>query len=88
MLQRTSLAASVIIGITCIAALSTDAFAYRGGARVGRVGVHHRGVHRAGIYRRSVYRGTALRRGVAVGTAAAGAYYLPRCGFLPLPPCY
>ena len=35
-----SLAASVIIGIACIATISTDAFAYRGGrVGVGRAGV-------------------------------------------------
>jgi hypothetical protein len=80
-----SLAASVIIGIACIATISTDAFAYRRGVGVGRVGVHHGGV----------YRGAAVRRGVAVGVgaaavgaAAAGAYYAPRCGYYPYPPCY
>jgi hypothetical protein len=25
---------------------------------------------------------------VGAGAAAAGAYHAPRCGFLPLPPCY
>jgi hypothetical protein len=78
-----SLAASIIVGIACIATVSTDAFAYRAGvgrAGVGRAGVHHGGVHH----------GAAVRRGVAVGAgaAAAGAYHAPRCGFLPLPPCY
>ena len=78
-----SLAASIIVGIACIATVSTDAFAYRadvGRAGVGRAGVHHGGVHH----------GAAVRRGVAVGAgaAAAGAYHAPRCGFLPLPPCY
>ena len=78
-----SVAASVIVGIACIATVSTDAFAYRAGvgrAGVGRAGVHHGGVHH----------GAAVRRGVAVGAgaAAAGAYHAPRCGFLPLPPCY
>jgi hypothetical protein len=88
-----SLAASVIVGIACIATISTDAFAYRGGrVGVGRVGVHH-----AGVYRGGVYRGAAVRRGVAVGVGAAavgaaayGAYgaYAPRCGYYPNPPCY
>ena len=81
-----SLAASVIIGIGCIATVSTDAFAYRGGrAGVGRVGVHHAGV----------YRGAAVRRGVAVGVGAAavgaaayGAYGAARCGYYPYPACY
>jgi hypothetical protein len=79
------LAASVIIGIACIATISTDAFAYRRGVGVGRAGVYHGGV----------YRGAAVRRGVAVGVgaaavgaAAAGAYYAPRCGYYPNPPCY
>src|ERR1700686_3104131 len=91
-----SLAASVIVAITCIATISTDALAFRregvgvGRAGVGRVGVYHGGVHRAGFYR-----GAAVRRGVAVGAgaaavgaAAAGAYYAPRCGYYPNPPCY
>ena len=94
-----SLAASVIIGVGCIATVATDAFAYRGGARVGRAGVYHGGVHRAGVYRGGVYRGGVYRgapiaRGVAVGVgaaavgaAAAGAYYAPRCGYYPYPPC-
>ena len=84
-----SLAASVIIGIACIATISTDAFAYRRGVGVGRVGVG-----RVGVYRGGVYRGAVVRRGVAVGVgaaavgAAAGAYYAPRCGYYPYPPCY
>ena len=85
-----SLAASVIISIGCIATISTDAFAYRRGVDVGRTGVYHGGVYRGGVYR-----GAALRRGVAVGVgaaavgaAAAGAYYAPRCGYYPNPPCY
>lgn len=99
-----SLAASVIIGIACVATVSTDAFAYRRGG-VARAGVYHGGVHRAGVYRggvyrggayrAGVYRGAAVRRGVAVGAgaaavgaAAAGAYYAPRCGYYPYPPCY
>jgi hypothetical protein len=79
-----SLAASVIIGIACIATISTDAFAYRRGVGVGRAGVYHGGV----------YRGAAVRRGVAVGVgaaavgaAAAGAYGAYRCGYYPNPPC-
>ncbi len=89
-----SLAASVIVGIACIATISTDAFAYRRGVGVGRVGVGRVGVGRVGVYRGGVYRGAALRRGVAVGVgaaavgAAAGAYYAPRCGYYPYPPCY
>src|ERR1700680_2979381 len=90
-----SLAATVIVGIACIATISTDAFAYRRGVGVGRAGVYHGGVHRGGLYRGAVYRGgvyrgAAVRRGVAVGVgaAAAGAYYAPRCGYYPNPPCY
>src|SRR5271154_1247730 len=75
-----SLAASLIIGIGCIATISTDASAYY------RRGV---GVYHGGVYRGGVYRGAAVRRGVAVGVgaaavgaaavgaAAAGAYYAP-----------
>jgi len=44
-----SVAASVIIGIGCIATFSTDAFAYRAG--VGRAGVYRGGVHRGAVYR-------------------------------------
>ena len=65
-----SLAASVIVGIACIATISTDAFAYRRGVGVGRVGVFT-GVYHGGVYRGGVYRGAAVRRGVAVGVGAA-----------------
>ena len=89
-----SLAASVIIGIGCVAMISTDAFAYRGGrAGVGRAGVYHGGAYRGGVYR-----GAAVRRGVAVGVGAAavgaaaygayGAYGAQRCGYYPYGPCY
>src|ERR1700716_2455106 len=85
-----SLAASVIVGIACIATISTDAFAYRRGVGVGRAGVYHGGVYRGGVYR-----GAAVRRGVAVGVgaaavgaAAAGAYGAYRCGYYPYRPCY
>jgi len=88
-----SVTASIVIGIACIATVTTDAFAYRRGAGAGRAGVHHGGVHH--VYRGGVYRGAAVRRGVAVGVgaaavgaAAAGAYYAPRCGYYPYPPCY
>ena len=90
-----SLTAAVIIGIGCVATISTDAFAYRGGrAGVGRAGVYHHG----GAYRGGVYRGAAVRRGVAVGVGAAavgaaaygayGSYHTPRCGYAPYGPCY
>src|SRR6201987_2723461 len=84
-----SLAASVIVGIACIATISTDAFAYRRGVGVGRAGVYHGGVYRGGAYR-----GAAVRRGGAVGVGAAavgaGAYGSSRgyhCGYYPNPPC-
>ena len=90
-----SLAASIIIGIACIATISTDASAYRRGVGVGRARVYHGGVYRGGVYRGGVYRGAAVRRGVAVGVgaaavgaAAAGAYGARRCGYYPYPPCY
>src|SRR5882757_10900806 len=89
-----SLAASAIIGIGCIAMISTDAFAYRGG----RAGVHRGGAYHGGVYRGGVYRGAPIARGVAVGVGAAavgaaaagayGGYYAPRCGYYPYPPCY
>jgi hypothetical protein len=78
-----ALAASAIIGIGCIAMISTDTFARGGrGAGVGRAGVGH--VGRVGV--------APVRRGVAVGVGAAavgaaaarGAY----CGYAPYPPCY
>jgi hypothetical protein len=80
-----SLAASVIVGIACVAIVSTDAFAYRARAGVGRAGVYHGGVHRVAPVRRGVAAGVA----VGAGAAAAGAYYgAPRCGYYPYPPCY
>jgi hypothetical protein len=80
-----SLATSVTIAIACIATISTDAFAYRRG-----VGAYHGGVYRGGVYRRApVARGVAIGVGAAaVGAAATGAYYAPRCGYYPYPPCY
>jgi hypothetical protein len=89
------LVASAIVGIGCMAMISTDALAYRGGGRagVGRVGVGRVGVHHGGVYR-----GAAVRRGVAVGVGAAavgaaaygayGAAYGQRCGYYPYPACY
>ena len=75
------LAASAIIGIGCLATVSTDAVAFRRGVGVGRPGV---GVARVAPVRRGVRAGVA----VGVGAAAAGAYYAPRCGYYPYPPCY
>ena len=73
-----SLCASAVLGIGCLAMVSTDASAYRGRGGVHRAGVHHggayRGAYRAGAYRgyrAGVYRGAAVRRGVAVGVGAA-----------------
>lgn len=91
-----SLAAAVVLGIASIAIVSSDAFAYRGGAVRGGA-VYRGGAVRGGaVYRGGAYRGVAVRRGVAVGVgaaavgaAAAGAYYAaPRCGYYPYPPCY
>ena len=89
-----SVVASVVIGIGCIATISTDAFAYRGG---GRAGVGRAGVYHGGVYRGGVYRGAAVRRGVAVGVGTAavgaaaygayGAYGAARCGYYPYPAC-
>ena len=84
-----ALAASVILGIGCIAAVSTDALARGGRAGVGhaggvgRAGVGHVGVGRVGV--------APVRRGVAVGVGAAaarGAYGAYQCGYAPYPPCY
>ena len=85
-----SVVVSAVLGLACLATISTDASAFRRGVGVGRAGVYHGGVYRGGVYR-----GVAVRRGVAVGVgaaavgaAAAGAYYAPRCGYYPYPPCY
>jgi len=92
MARRTliSLAASVIVGIACVATVSTDAFAFRGGR--GGVGVGRVGVHHAGVYRAPVRRGVRAGVAVGVGAAAAGAYGAYRapaqCGYYPYPPCY
>jgi hypothetical protein len=77
-----SLAASAVIGVACVAAVSTDAFAYRRGVAVGHAGVYRGGVARGGVARAGVYRGGVYRnggfyggapiaRGVAVGVGAA-----------------
>ena len=80
-----SVTAAALIGIACV---STEALAWRGGARVGgaRVGgVHH--VYHGGAY---VRRGVAVGVGAAaVGAAAAGTYYnRAQCGYYPYPRCY
>ena len=93
MLPRTSgLVAAAIIGISCIAMISTDALAFRGGAGragVGRggVGVHHAGV---GVHHVGRVGVAPVRRGVAVGVGAAAARgaYGAYCGYAPYPPCY
>jgi hypothetical protein len=82
-------AAALVLGV---ASLSTEALAFRGGAR----GVYHgggRGVYHGGYaYRRGYRPGVgvgAAAAGAAVGAAAAGAYYnSARCGYYPNPPCY
>ena len=81
-----SIAVAAILGIACV---STDALAYRGGARVG-------GARVGGVYRGGAYRGAYVHRGVGVGigAAAVGAaviaprYYNSACGYYPNPPCY
>ncbi len=97
-----SLCASAVLGIGCLAMVSTDASAYRGRGGVHRAGVYHGGAYRGaayrGAYRAGVYRGAAVRRGVAVGVGAAavgaaaagayGAYGAYRCGYYPYGPCY
>jgi hypothetical protein len=71
-----SLAASTIVGIVCLATISTDALAYRKGA-----GVHHGAVRAA----------PAVAIVVAVGDGPV-ADRIPRCLdsviFYPYPPCY
>jgi hypothetical protein len=83
-----TLAASAIIGMGCLAMVSTDAFARggRGGAGVGRPGVGV-GAPGVGVARAPVRRGVAVGVGAAAaGAAATGAY--ARCGYSPYPPCY
>jgi hypothetical protein len=68
-----SIAAAALLGITSV---STEALAYRGGARAG--GVHRGGgvaYHGGGAYHRGgyAYRGGYWRPGVAAGAAAVGA---------------
>ena len=79
-----SLAAYFLIGVATVATLSTDAFAYRRVAGVGRVGVGHVGVHRYAPVRR----GVAVGVGVGVGAAAVGTYHARHCGYYPYPACY
>jgi hypothetical protein len=60
---------AAIFGIACV---STDAFAYRGGARGGRIGTA--GMHSAGVYHGGgAYRGGYGRPGWGAGAAAVGA---------------
>jgi len=83
-----ALAASVILGIGCIAAVSTDALARGGRGGGGHAGVGHAGVGHAGVGRVGV---APVRRGVAVGVGAAaarGAYGAYQCVYTPYPPCY
>ncbi len=88
---RTIVAAAAVVALG-VASLSTEALAFRGGAR----GVYHggRGVYHGGYaYRRGYVRPGvgvgAAAAGAAVGAAAAGAYYnRAACGYYPNPPCY
>lgn len=84
-------AAALVLGV---ASLSTDALAFRGGARGGAYhggrGVYHGGgyAYRRGYVRPGVGVGAAAA-GAAVGAAAAGSYYnRAACGYYPNPPCY
>jgi hypothetical protein len=93
-----SIAAAAVLGIACV---STDALAYRGGGRGGRIGgVHAGGARVGGVYRGGGYRGGYGRGGVGVGVgigvgaAAVGAAAVaPRyyngvgCGYYPYRPC-
>lgn len=61
--------------------------------RFGFAGFRGVGVRRFGVWRRPFVARGAFYRGAAVGAAvgaaaAAGAYYGPRCGYYPYPPCY
>jgi hypothetical protein len=82
-----SFAAAVILAVACV---STDALAYRGGARgVGRVGGYHGGYH--GGYGRGGWGGVGVGLGAAaIGAAVAAPYYYnsARCGYYPYPACY
>ena len=93
MSYRTVISA-VTAAVLVTACVSTDAFAFRGGARVG-------GVHAGGVYRGGGYRGGYGRRGVGVGlglglgAAAVGAAVIaPRyyggvgCGYYANVRCY
>lgn len=83
-----SLIVASIVGAASVAITSDEAFAFRGG----RGGARHMGGHHGRVHHHHVYR-APVRRGVAVGAAAAGAtgaYYYgqPKCGYQPYPPCY
>ncbi len=85
-------AAALALGV---ASLSTEALAFRGGARgAGHYAYHgHSGYHGGYAYRRGYVRpGAAVgaaAAGAAVGAAAAGSYYnSAECGYYPNPPCY
>ena len=82
-------AAALALGL---ASLSTEALAFRGGARGayhgGRYGYHGGYAYRRGYWRPGVGVGAAAA-GAAVGAAAAGSYYnRAACGYYPNPPCY
>ena len=85
-----ALVASTIVGIGCMAMISTDALAYRGGGRVGvgRVGVHDGGSIMAAFIVARVYvrigrRWSGCRRsGVLWGLRG------PTVRYYPYPACY
>ena len=85
-------AAALVVGT---ASLSTEALAFRGGARGvyrGHAYGGHYGYHGGYAYRRGYWRpgvAGAAAVGVAVGAAATGSYYdSAACGYYPRPPCY
>ena len=97
MSSRTLIAAAAAL-VVGVASLSTDALAFRGGARgVGHVGHYGNrgryGYHGGYAYRRGwrpgVGVGAAAVGAAALGAAAAGSYYnSAACGDYPNPPCY
>ena len=67
-----SFAAAVVIGLACISTISTDAFARRGGAGVGRPGV---GVGRPGVGVGRPGVGVGVSRGAVGRRYGAGIWY-------------
>ena len=98
MSSRTIIAAAAAL-VLGVASLSTDALAFRGGARGvghvghygnrGRYGYHGGYAYRRGYWRPGVGVGAAAVGAAALGAAAAGSYYnSAACGDNPNPSCY